>query len=75
MLHPADVSEDPDRDRIYKPNTASCGAASHLLTGYGNPPIHGRLCRKFDFTGLHNTEVDPIGGKKIYSYDKRGRSE
>lgn len=25
------------------------------------------------FTGLRNTEIDPLGGEKVYFYDKRGR--
>lgn len=28
---------------------------------------------KLAFTGLRNTETDPLGGEKIYFYDKRGR--
>lgn len=28
---------------------------------------------KMSFTGLRNTETNPLGGEKIYFYDKRGR--
>lgn len=28
---------------------------------------------KMSFTGLRNTETDPLGGEKTYFYDKRGR--
>lgn len=28
---------------------------------------------KLSFTGLRNTEADPLGGEKVYFYDRRGR--